>query len=264
MTDTEHTPENGAASASLVLAADYLDDTEKVRVATANRVRALRDEKGAAGTAELARWEEQLKVLKDIEDFAVSELQRAMRVHPLGPFVKRTTGIGEKQAARLLASTGDLAERPNVAKLWAYCGLHVIVDDEGHGHAPKLRRGSQANWSTTARMRAYLIAESCVKHRCKECTEANRAREEGENGWLAPPENCTCLADGYLYRTVYDKARGDWAERDTSDGHKHLHALRVTAKTLLRDMWIEARKGAGLPHNKNRGPFAEKGEPVAA
>jgi hypothetical protein len=61
-------------------------------------------------------------------------------------------------------------------------------------------------------MRAFLVAESCIKHR------------------TSP------------YRTVYDAARLSWADRDTSDGHKHNHALRLVAKAVLKDLWIEGRR----------------------
>jgi hypothetical protein len=63
-------------------------------------------------------------------------------------------------------------------------------------------------------MRAFLIAESCIKQR------------------TSP------------YRADYDRARASWADKDTSDGHKHNHALRVVAKAVLRDMFIEARRQA--------------------
>jgi hypothetical protein len=39
-----------------------------------------------------------------------------MRAHPLGPWVKRTTGVGEKTGARLLAAIGDPAALPSVKK----------------------------------------------------------------------------------------------------------------------------------------------------
>lgn len=63
------------------------------------------------------------------------------------------------------------------------------------------------------------------------------------------------------YRIAYDEARAKYAESvhpadcvrcgpagkpalaDTplSDAHKHARALRIVSKTILRDMWIEAR-----------------------
>src|SRR4051812_17548773 len=139
------------------------DDLERVRIATENRLRALRDEKGFADSPEARMLEALVEQLRSLEDGGTLNLRRAMRAHPLGPWVKRTVGIGEKQAARLLAAIGDPTTYPErddeneltgeilprtVSKLWAYCGFHVI-----DGKRPRHTRGEQANWSNTAKMR---------------------------------------------------------------------------------------------------------------
>ena len=103
----------------------------------------------------------------------------------------------------------------------------------GHvGVAPKRQRGAHANWSATAKMRAFLVAESCIKQ------------------------------SGTSYRTVYDATRAKYADAlhavecircgpkgkpapvgsALSDGHKHARALRAVAKEVLRDLWREARR----------------------
>jgi hypothetical protein len=197
----------GLADALLLIYADAVDDLERVRIATTNRIGALRRVKGMEGTPEERRLVALAESLQALEHSAVLELQRAMRAHPLGGWVKATVGVGEKQAGRLLAAIGDPADRPNVAKLWAYCGFHVR-----DGRAPKRERGTQANWNGVARMRARLVAESCIKAR------------------RSP------------YRPVYDAAREQYADRDTTDLHKHNMALRRVAKAMLRDLWIEARR----------------------
>ena len=80
--------------------------------------------------------------------------------------------------------------------------------------AARRRRGQRANWSTTAKTRAYLIAESCMKQR------------------QSP------------YRAVYEQRRAHTATShpDWTDGHSHNDALRITAKRILRDLWREARR----------------------
>lgn len=199
--------------ALLLILADAVDDLERVRIATANRLRALRGAKGLEDSPEYDRMTGMLAQLEGLEHDAVLQLRRAMRAHPLGPFVRRTIGLGEKQAARLLAAIGDpyLAgpDRPRrgPAELWAYCGLHVQ-----DARRPRRRRGEQANWSNVAKMRARLCAESCVKA-------------------MRSP-----------YRPVYDRERAKWADRDTTDLHKHNHALAVVAKAILRDLWVEAKR----------------------
>ena len=212
------------ADGILLILADAVDDLERVRIATANRIRALVEDKGLRGSREHDQLVALLAQLEGLEHAQALELRRAMRAHPLGPFVRRTIGMGEKQTARLLAAIGDPYVKPAVidadtgdvieperprrgpAELWAYCGLHVI-----EGRRPRRMRGERANWSNTAKMRALLCAESCVKA-------------------MRSP-----------YRAVYDAARANWAERDTTDLHKHRHALAVVAKAILRDLYVEAK-----------------------
>jgi hypothetical protein len=127
-----------------------------------------------------------------------------MRMHPLAAFVKQTRGLGEKQAARLLAAIGDPAARENPAKLWQYAG-------HGDPARSRKRKGQVVEFNPTAKMRVHLCAESMLR-------SGNRE--------------------------VYDAARAAWADRDTTDGHKHNHALRLVGKRLLLDMWKAARADA--------------------
>ena len=262
-------PIAGSAHDSLLLIfADALDDLERVRIATENRVRSLRQVKGMDDTPEERRLDGLVGALAALEHGAELDLKRALRAHPLGPWVKQTIGIGEKQGARLLAAIGDPYRRADstartVSQLWAYCGLHVLhpgrtdraahvvsagvdlstrtdhrspelqptrvgagelASDPGHDHdgaqlllagvAPKRTRGQKANWNATAKMRAYLVACSCIK----------QAKSP--------------------YRAVYDQRRTRTAEThpEWTDGHSHNDALRIVAKAVLKDLWIESRR----------------------
>lgn len=262
----------------LALLAAALDDLESTRKALSNRLHDLTHNKefpklGISRPAPLPgddpiveRLQATIDGVAALEHGAVLELQRAMRKHPLGPWVQGTIGIGLKQGARLLAATGDpywntLHDRPRtVSELWAYCGYHVLhpghlrpddhtspagVDpssDAGHsprdahgeaaGVAPSRSKGQRANWSNEAKMRAYLVAVSCVQQ------------------WTSP------------YRRTYDAGREKYAEAvhatpckrcgpagkpapigsPLSDGHKHARALRLVAKTILYDLWSESRR----------------------
>jgi hypothetical protein len=194
----------------LFVLADTLDDLERMWIATENRVRAAEQTKGLAGTSALDSLTALVDALKALEGSATRDVQRAMRAHPLGGFATRTIGIGHKQLARLLAATGDPAWNANEgrarrgpAELWAYCG---------YVPGQRRRKGVKSNWNGEAKKRAYLIAESCVKHRSSP------------------------------YRPVYDAARANWADHDVPDGHKHAHAMRLVAKAVLRDLWKEARR----------------------
>lgn len=217
------------ADSLLLIFADALDDLERSRIANENRVRALRDAKGMAGSPEEARLNALVDAIAALEHQAELNLARALRSHPLGAWCKQTIGIGPKQGARLLAAIGDpywnsAADRPRrgPAELWAYCGYHVLhttnqfaSDDHGSvvgGVAPSRRRGQKANWNADAKMRAYLVAESCMKHR------------------------------NSPYRPVYDAGRAKYADLPITELHKHNRALRLVAKAVLRDLYLEAKR----------------------
>jgi len=204
----------------LLITADFLDDVERLRISTDNRLRSLEDVKGLAGSPDHERWQIQRGLLGQLEANAVKELERAMKQHPLGAWVRGTPGVGPKQGARLLAATGDpywnhAEDRPRrgPAELWRYCGFDVGED----GRAPKRRAGVKGHWNPTARMRARLIAEKCTM-------------QVGGGVRKRSP-----------YRDIYERERAKWAERETSDGHKHNHALRVVAKALLADLWAASK-----------------------
>lgn len=270
---------------ALALAADVLDDLERVRIANANRLRILTtteaDEDGEQrgfgldeSHPDVARLSAIVDMLGKVEHDATLNLQRHMRRHPLHPWAKSMRGVGDKQVARLLAAIGDPYIRPEIVRedgtvvpsgprtvsaLWAYCGLHVLPaggprgsdthglsaagrdrvgGDPGRGEgdtqttaagvAPKRARGQKANWSATAKTKAYLIALSCLKQLVKPCT--------GD----AHTDDCACSP----YRVVYDRRRVHTAEThpEWTDGHSHNDALRVSAKAILRDLWREAKR----------------------
>ena len=214
--------------------AAHLEDVEKLRVATENRLRILTatepDSDGVARGFGLSDEHpvvrsimESLEVLQIEENETTKLLQRQMRAHPLGPWVKAQKGVGEKQAARLLAAIGDpywidaadfededgnVTHRPEgprtVGQLWAYAGLVP---------GQKRRKGVQSNWKSAIKMRAYLVATSCIK------------------------------SDG-PYRKVYDERRAHTAvtHPEWTLGHSHNDALRLISKRLLQDMYNEAKR----------------------
>lgn len=231
----------------LCLISDSLDDIEALRIATENRVRSLtRSEADSDGelrglgldarSPEVATAMAMLDTMRSLEHEATKSIQRAVRKHPLHGWVKRSKGIGEKQAARLLAVIGDpywndLHERPRtVSELWAYAGYSVIG-----GTAQRRHKGVKSNWNDKAKSRAFLMAQSCVK-------------------------------SGGPYRDIYDDARERYADTvhpadcvrcgpsgkpalagtPLSLGHQHARALRVVSKAILRDLWLEARAVRGL------------------
>jgi hypothetical protein len=145
---------------TLHISAELLDDIERSRVANENRLRQLTraavdsdGEERGFGLSDshpvVVRVAALVEGLQKLEAEAISNLQKIMKAHPLGPWVKAQPGVGEKQMARLLAAIGDPYIRPEVEKggvvqpsrprtvseLWAYSGMHVW-DLPVDGHEP--------------------------------------------------------------------------------------------------------------------------------
>lgn len=261
--------------------ADVVDDLETARIANANRVRQLTrtatdadgEDRGFGLTLdhpEVAKLALTVKALEAAEHDAILNLQRALRKHPLVGFQKRHKGIGEKQLARLLAVLGDpywndLYQRPRtVSELWTYAGFHVIRTSGGSqtpndthqkiaaagaqphagshrtadtqccgapGVAPKRTRGQKSNWSETARKRVWVIASAMPKFPGGHYEAIYRQAREKYADATHPVE---CVRCG-------PKNKPAPVGSPLSDGHKHARAIRITAKEILKDLWIESR-----------------------
>lgn len=212
--------------AELRTAAESLNDIERVRIAVENRHRAI--EQGATGKAPTTLLHTKadtgvLASLQHAEKLQIKNLERTIGAMPEGEWIKRTPGVGLKQGARLVASIGDPLwneasdrARRGPAELWAYCGLHVI-----DGEAPRRRKGKIANWNAEAKMRAYLVAESCIK------VVGSDTRQRSP------------------FRDVYEarRAHTEQTHPEWTDLHSHRDALRVVAKAVLKDLWQFMRHG---------------------
>jgi hypothetical protein len=264
----------------LAIAADVVDDTERTKIANQNRLRQLtRSVSDSDGETrgfgldeshpDVARLAALVEMLEKVEHQAVLNLQRAMRNHPLGPWVKTQHGIGEKQFARLLAKIGDpyfntLHDRPRtVSELWAYCGLHTIdvpvsqsfrdtqtqsaggdldtaggdqktLDTHSSSVAARRIKGQKANWSTEAKSRAYLISEKMLQCGNRDIYDQRKAATENRTHHTP----CTrCGPSGHPAQ-----AGTPW-----NPGHRHADALRIQAKEMLKNLWVEARRLHNLP-----------------
>lgn len=256
-------------SRDLAAAADTLDDIERLRMASENRLRQFTrstDELDADGGQRGFGWdirspavvaqaalvarmkcdsEAVRQALGDerppkrkgccLEHDAERSLTRALRAHPLGPWVKTVRGVGEKQGGRLIAAIGDPYARPDlllpdetwdparprtVSELWAYCGLKP---------GQKRKRGERANWSAAAKMRAWNVAGSMLKAGNREVYDKRKARTEG------------ALHEGECVRCG-PKGKPAQPGSPWSNAHRHADALRVVSKEILKDLWREARR----------------------
>lgn len=248
-----------AGTVNLYLLAAQLDGMEELRKATDNRfrqaTRSVEDSDGEtrglgldADSPEVLAVRTASESLAALEHQVILELQRAMRKHPLGAWQKGQIGIGEKQLARLLASIGDpywntLHDRPRtVSELWAYAGLHTVpsgatnqsgIDAQSTDIRGAARRtkGTRSNWSTDAKTRAYLIAESCVKQKRSpyRVVYDERRAATAERVHDRPCPQCN------------GKGKSELIEVPWRAGHQHADALRIVSKTVLRDLWVAAR-----------------------
>lgn len=236
----------------IIMYSDLLSDLEDVRIRAENRWRSLMEVKEAdPDHPEMKNARMVVDSLIKIEKATIDELERSVKHHPLWAWISSTRGLGPKTVGRLLGRIGDPAARDTPSQLWAYCGLHVTLADhierdtqqcivgqdspggdpdlawfDTHravvGVAPRRTKGQKANWSTEAKTRAYLVAESLIK--------------AGKNP----------------YRDIYDEGRLKYAERlhaapckqckaqpgdPLRPGHQHARAMRLVMKAVLLDMW---------------------------
>jgi len=266
------------ADPTLALAADILDDLERVKVANANRLRQLtrggrHDERIKSGKfasvadlppdqdgrergfgldedhPDVERLAAMVDGLTEMEHAAVLNLQRTLRKHPLGPWVKEQRGVGEKQAARLLATIGDpgwntLHDRPRtVSELWAYCGLRP---------GQRRQKGVKSNWSAKAKSCSWLVVESCMKQIDCTCPRAVVDGKEKRNHVDNPA--CCLSKDGVAthlevcrcspYRIKVDERRAHTTAThpEWTPAHSLNDGMRVAAKELLKHLWREARR----------------------
>jgi hypothetical protein len=211
---------------AIITLAELVDDLERIRIQTTNRIGALERTLGSS----MPHLEVVADQLREVERQADLELRRAWRKDPLAPWAKGVPGAGERLMARLIATIGDPGDRENPAKLWAYCG---------HGDPARGRRRKGMSkeqllslGNPEAKKRVWLLALQFMK------------------------------TPSSPYRAVYDDGRSRYAERlhespcvrcgpsgspalpgtPWTAGHQHAAALRLVGKRFLLDLWREARR----------------------
>ena len=258
-----------APYSALTMLAYQLDALEAARKAIENQHRAFTNPpknafdtaKNLAGTPAATLFESMLKGIAVQEKDTIKKLEAATFAHPMaGAFVDARLGIGLKGIGRLLGTIGDPLWngsedrlRRGPAELWAYCGYHTIpaggqfASDShlpnvpGGNVRPRRQRGVKCNWSPRAKTAAFVVAESAyrqgyyrpvyvaekdkaaTKVHCADCR--NRVRPPGR------PNGCGTVA------------HPEWGEPGSPwrPGHQHQHALSMVAKTILKDLFVEAQ-----------------------
>lgn len=266
---------------TLIFIARSLDDIEKARKTTANRIGALTrtepDEDGMTrgfgldpSNSVVRTHQALLDHLEADEKLFVRDLERAMRNHPLGPWVLAQKGVGLKTAARVLGIIGDpyinsaTGEPRTVAQLWSYTGYSP---DQTVSAVDRVD-----SFSHPARMRVWNVVQPIVKNLAAPCRDA---REDGtlpEGGHLPEP-SCSCspwrvLWDEARYEKYGDRVHTRPCKQCTAagvkgeaaigapwkDAHAKAAADRFVAKRFLRELWREAAR----LHAEAAAPEAEK------
>lgn len=169
------------------------------------------------------------------EHAAEANLRGMLRQHPLGPWIKAPArkGVGDKQAARLLAVIGDPYLGPDgeprtVSQLRAYCG-------HGDPGRRKFKGMTQDDLfrlgNPVAKSRLWLISCACLKAQ-GHYADVYYARKTATEGRVHDRECVRCGPSG----------RPALPGSPWSDAHRHADALRILGKEFLRDLWTEAKR----------------------
>jgi hypothetical protein len=216
-------------------------DFQQARIAMGNRVGAI--ERDGFDPV----WSAPVGTAADDMERAERALQRKLEqlagMHPLAPWIAATPGLGLLGFALILGATGPLDAFPNVAKLWAYCGLDVKSD----GRAPRRvkgvkltprEKGGEGAHSPQARMVCYRIGEAFVK-----CATSPYRRV-----YLDAKAVYTSDAGNHVRRGPSSCPFGQVHLKDGKQiacglAHAHAAARRVAVKRFLADLWEEWRRG---------------------
>lgn len=258
--------------AYLSLLSGFLDDIEGLRISINNRLKqAVRDEPDKDGRVrgfgldydapEVQVLVNALDGMQKIERSLIGSLEKLMRKHPLGGWVRGRKGIGEKTIARLLGTIGDpylrtvhgedglpVQQPRSLRQLYAYCGMHVTPE----GYAPVRRKGVKSNWNENARKVLFTIS---------------LAQVYGMDNYYRELYDVT--KDKYLERPHPGECRrcgpsGKPAQPGSprSKGHASMNAQRAISQAVLKDLWRASRALHGVTQANEDGFTSYADAPV--
>ena len=243
-----------AAHAPLLVLADALTDMEDLRERTEHRARSLMVKTKGLAVEQEVRLLDLIKLFRKEEHDLTLALEAAMREHPLGSWVAGAVGVGEKQAARMIAAVGDpywhrREDRPrSLGELWSYCGL----TQDHRGVARAHRRGETANWSSEAKKRTLNVARKVVQsgvrkvedHDVSEDYDPCRRVALTWQGQIYLDTRAKYLDAVHPYECLQCGPAGHPALTGSplNLAHQHARAVRYVAKEcILKEIWLEAQ-----------------------
>lgn len=243
-------------------------DVQKWRIAVGNRY----------GNAEALLTEQDRAYFKRVEDTLVevekagtNRLAAALKTIPIWEqFLKGVKGIGPKMGALLVAET-HIEQCHTVSKLWAWWGVHVVVDAAtGEGHAARRIAGQKANFSPFRKAKLVKVcAESMLKKKSPPYYDRYVEYKHRKETQLVSPCMC-CRGVGVATRMNDEIGKkeavqcwncggtGGPAPWGTTPEHRHRAALRYMVKMFLIDFWRKWRELEGLPVPETYGETYQK------
>nr|WP_159080849.1 Hint domain-containing protein [Nocardia suismassiliense] len=145
-------------------------------------------------------------------------------VHNCGFHVLKSSGSQDSTETQRCRAAGTQPHAGNQSSAGTQPGLVS-------GVAPKRQRGQRSNWSENARKRVWVIASAMPKFPGGHYEATYRA---ARMKYADATHRVDCVRCGPAGTPAP-------AGSSLSDGHKHARAVRIVAKEILKDLWIEAR-----------------------
>lgn len=194
----------------------WLTDTymqsQKIRIASQNRVRAL--EQQVDQGPETVFLNVLLNRFAEIEKDITKQMTKVLKHHPAWPWLTKVKGVGPTLATKLLGLIPeDISSFTTVSKLWRYAGLAVI-----DGKAERPKKGEKLHYNVRLKTVMYLIAGSMIKSKSP-------------------------------YRLIYDRAKSYYQQTrpEWTKAHIHMASIRKMQKVFLCHLWEEWRTQLNLP-----------------
>jgi len=131
-------PRDPATSGLLALTQAW-EDLQHVRLAL--------DQRGMGWAAE---------GVKVLEDKVARLVSKALREHPLWPWLSQYPGLGGIHVARIIAIIGDPRRFPGPRSLYHYFGVHVV-----NGRLPMRHKGQRCDWNPKGRTALLMPGGIC-------------------------------------------------------------------------------------------------------
>ncbi len=280
---------DATATRALRWLADAYEQAQRIRIETGERIRAVlqgRDETWSMPPTD----DDPAMVLKAIatgddlgpvpilgrtyrrhyeeEREMFKEMDRALRAHPVWPWLSRVKGIGPTLAGKMLARF-DVEKAEHVSSFWAYAGLATVPAERYHCDTCGLVRAWPVGYNVTGKHSKLGSTTACKGTLIKVAGPDDGVRcaqpRPGRGSKAAYDQYAKKIM--YLVGTSFLKSGGPYEEQyrrhrarleverpGWADGRKHLTALRHAEKLFLSHLWQVWREAVGLPVTE---PYAE-------